>query len=129
MPHSTDKDDTMTEVLKDCDKRYTMTEIVKAHSKRDTVAEVLKARSQRYGPYKVHAAAEQAIKRAMQSQPGWQNLNDVQQSVLDMVVHKIARILNGSADHADNWIDIAGYSKQTKENISNREYLKPNSTK
>jgi hypothetical protein len=27
-----------------------------------------------------------------------------------MIMHKVARILNGDPNYADNWIDIAGYA-------------------
>ena len=30
---------------------------------------------------------------------------------LEMIAHKIARILSGDADYADNWVDIAGYAQ------------------
>jgi hypothetical protein len=29
---------------------------------------------------------------------------------LDMMCHKMARIINGDPEHADHWIDIAGYA-------------------
>lgn len=29
---------------------------------------------------------------------------------LEMIAHKIARILNGDPNYADNWHDIAGYA-------------------
>ena len=29
---------------------------------------------------------------------------------LEMILHKIARILNGNPNYSDSWFDIAGYS-------------------
>jgi len=37
-------------------------------------------------------------------------LNNDQREALEMIAHKIARILNGDPNYADNWIDIAGYA-------------------
>jgi hypothetical protein len=37
-------------------------------------------------------------------------LDSDQLEALDMIAHKIARILNGDPNYADNWIDIAGYA-------------------
>ena len=34
-----------------------------------------------------------------------------QQEALDMIAHKIGRIINGDPDYADSWDDIAGYAK------------------
>lgn len=33
-----------------------------------------------------------------------------QKAALEMIAHKIARIVNGNADYADSWLDIAGYA-------------------
>jgi len=30
---------------------------------------------------------------------------------LEMILHKIARILNGNPNYADSWQDIAGYAQ------------------
>ena len=38
------------------------------------------------------------------------NLKSYQRESLDMIVHKIARILNGDPNHVDSWHDIAGYA-------------------
>lgn len=37
-------------------------------------------------------------------------LADDQVEALAMIYMKIARIINGNPDYADNWIDIAGYA-------------------
>jgi hypothetical protein len=34
-----------------------------------------------------------------------------QQEALDMIFHKIGRIINGDPDYADSWVDIAGYAQ------------------
>jgi hypothetical protein len=39
------------------------------------------------------------------------NRRTAQQEALDMIQHKIGRILNGDPDYVDNWDDIAGYSQ------------------
>jgi hypothetical protein len=33
-----------------------------------------------------------------------------QREALEMIAHKIARILNGDPNYSDNWIDVAGYA-------------------
>jgi coproporphyrinogen III oxidase len=40
-----------------------------------------------------------------------------QNEALDMIFHKIARILNGNPDYVDNWIDIAGYAKLVADDL------------
>lgn len=85
-----------------------------------TGAETVAARQSLYGPFSVHAKAEQDIKRAVTSQPGWEALNDVQKSAMEMIVHKMARILNNTPDYDDNWHDIAGYATCAENDIKER---------
>ena len=94
-----------------------MTQAIKC----ETGADTIKARESVYGPFEVHAKAEQAMLKAMRSQPGWENFNDVQKSAAEMIVHKLARCLNASPDYSDNWHDIAGYATLAENDIKNRE--------
>jgi hypothetical protein len=36
---------------------------------------------------------------------------------LDMICHKIGRILNGDPNYADSWVDIAGYAKLVADRL------------
>ena len=74
------------------------------------VNEMLAGREARYGSFEDHAAISQVIKGVLQSRPKWNTLNHDQKEALEMISHKIARILNGDPNYADNWIDIAGYA-------------------
>ena len=71
---------------------------------------ILAERSNRYGMFKDHAGISQSMKGLMCSRPGWDRLADDQRESLEMIAHKIARILNGDPDYADSWTDIAGYA-------------------
>jgi hypothetical protein len=62
-----------------------------------------------YGRFVDHAEISQSLKRVMRAAPGWQELPDDMREALEMVQHKVARILNGNPDHVDSWHDIAGY--------------------
>jgi len=44
-----------------------------------------------------------------------------QQEALDMICHKIGRILNGDPDYADNWHDIAGYAQLVADRLNGTE--------
>ena len=74
------------------------------------INEVLGARNSTHGDYADHARATQYIKRAMVLQPGWERLNDMQRESLEMIAHKIGRILAGDPNYHDHWVDISGYS-------------------
>ena len=76
-----------------------------------TVEAILEERGQRYGEFADHANIAQALKDEMRTSPGWKRLAPDQREALEMVQHKVARILNGDPDYADSWVDIAGYSQ------------------
>lgn len=73
------------------------------------IEEVLSERGKLYGPFKGHAELTQDMKEVMRHSEGWNRLNRSQRECLEMVVHKIGRIINGDPDYADSWIDIGGY--------------------
>jgi len=74
------------------------------------INEILAARGARYGMFKEHAKISQDIKDVMKATVVWDKLEDDQIKALEMVDHKIARILNGDPNYSDNWVDIAGYA-------------------
>jgi len=72
---------------------------------------VLSERGARYGKFSKHAEITQTLKRVMHSTPNWTLLSSAQKESLEMIAHKIGRILNGDPNYSDSWVDIAGYSK------------------
>lgn len=67
-------------------------------------------RGSRYGKFKDGAAIMQELKFVMHEVDGWHNLTPSQREALDMIQHKIGRILNGDPTYDDSWKDIAGYA-------------------
>ena len=49
-------------------------------------------------------------KKEMKKKATWWDLSPSQQESLEMIANKIARILNGDPNYAENWHDIAGYA-------------------
>lgn len=79
----------------------------------------LKERGNRYGDFYRHAKITQDIKRAMK-QGNWEKLEDDQKECLEMIAHKIGRILNGDPNYHDSWHDIVGYTKLVADRIENK---------
>ena len=67
-------------------------------------------RGSRYGKFKDGADIMQSLKDTMRDVDGWNNLTASQKEALDMIQHKIGRILNGDPTYDDSWKDIAGYA-------------------
>ena len=87
-----------------------------------TTQEILTQRGNRYGLFKNHSEITQAIKHIMQTTENWQHLEPAMKESLEMIAHKIGRILNGDPYYDDSWIDIAGYS-QLVVNILHKKEL------
>jgi hypothetical protein len=87
----------------------------------NTLANVLDERGRRYGKFTGHAKVTQDLKAVMHTHRGWVNLADDQREALEMVAHKIGRILNGDPDYDDSWVDIAGYSKLVADRLQGVE--------
>ena len=84
----------------------------------------LTERGSRYGKFKDHAEITQKLKnqiadfRFIHKKPP---LSPDQQEALDMICHKIGRIVNGDPNYADSWIDIAGYAKLVADRLEGVE--------
>jgi hypothetical protein len=74
------------------------------------IRDTLEERGTRYGAFCDHAEICQELKDVMHDTPNWESLRPDQKEALEMIQHKIARILNGDPDYVDSWTDIAGYS-------------------
>jgi hypothetical protein len=49
------------------------------------------------------------------------DLDADQLEALEMICHKIGRIVNGDPNYADSWIDIAGYAKLVADRLEGVE--------
>lgn len=90
----------------------------------DNLAATLDERGSRYGKFTGHASVTQKIKDAMYAHndwAGWEALAPDQREALEMIAHKIGRILNGDPNYADSWVDIAGYAKLVADRLEGIE--------
>ena len=85
-----------------------------------SIDDTLNDRGSRYGDFEGHADITQSLKRVMQEAPNWPALADDQREALDMVAHKIGRILNGDPDYLDSWHDIIGYVRLVEQRLERR---------
>lgn len=68
-------------------------------------------RDDQHGGVQAVGELSQVIKVWMRTRPGWPRLSSGGQESLDMIAHKIGRVLNGSDPHdRQHWEDIAGYA-------------------
>lgn len=74
-------------------------------------AELLAERGKTHGNFVDHATITQNLKRDMRAWDNWDKLSTPQKEALEMIVHKIGRILAGNPNYKDHWDDIAGYAE------------------
>ena len=74
---------------------------------------LLEERRRTHGDYEIHAEITQGLKRVMCNHicDLDRRLDDDMQETLDMIAHKIGRIIAGNAAEPDHWRDIAGYAQ------------------
>jgi hypothetical protein len=83
-----------------------------------SIEQTLQERGSRYGDFAGHATISQGIKKAMIMSPNWERLSNDKRECLEMVAHKIGRILNGDPEYKDSWHDIIGYTKLVEDTLS-----------
>ena len=111
---------------------------------KSNIAAILAERGSNYGSFDGHAVITQGIKMVMNCD--WDNLQNLldslckygdptpdsiststsQQEALDMIAHKIGRIINGNPHYKDSWVDIAGYAQLVVDELEAGEQEEDN---
>lgn len=69
-------------------------------------------RDQQHGGMEAVGRLAQIFKAHMRDGRNWSDLTDGEAEALDMIAHKIARILSGADPHdRQHWEDVAGYAQ------------------
>lgn len=78
----------------------------------------LSERGSKYGDFREQGRITQNLKEAMYDSPNWDKLPAYMKEGLDMIQHKISRILNGEILYDDNIHDIIGYAKLMQDRMA-----------
>jgi hypothetical protein len=80
---------------------------------------VLDERAKDYGKFIEGAEIMQMLKRLVHNyiEERGTPLAFDQREAIDMIIHKLGRIINGNPDKVDHWVDIAGYAKLVAERL------------
>lgn len=86
--------------------------IVATHSEPTKVDNILDQRATQYGKFIEGAEVMQMLKQVVRTsvQKRGTALAFDQLESIDMIIHKLGRIVNGNPDNVDSWRDIAGYA-------------------
>ena len=85
-----------------------------------SVDETLKERGNRYGKFQDHAAISQHLSRSCfdHAEAHRVYLSYVHREAINMICHKLGRIVNGDPNYDDSWRDIAGYATLVEKHIN-----------
>lgn len=85
--------------------------------KKSAIEEVLEARGSNYGIFSEHARITQNIKNSMADSNNWNKLSPEMKESLEMIAHKLGRILNGNPSYKDSWTDVIGYATLVEKEL------------
>lgn len=76
-----------------------------------SIQDTLNERAKTHGDFISNSSIMQTLKQVMRTQGvNWDTLTASQKESLEMIQHKIGRILSGNPNEPDHWKDIAGYA-------------------
>jgi len=81
--------------------------------------ELLKERGNRYGTFAMQAQLSQTLKNTLMAHANRyeKHFAPDQAEAITMIVHKLARIVNGDPNYGDSWRDIEGYAKLVADRL------------
>lgn len=85
--------------------------------KMDATTALVTDRGKTHGMFRDHARCTQRLKAvfhaelAQRNQRGQDRLDNKQVEAIEMILHKIGRVVAGDASFQDHWDDIAGYAR------------------
>lgn len=87
------------------------------------ITTTLTQRGARYGAFKGHAEVTQHLKAYYRDELAkrGKTMDADQYEAMDMIMHKIGRIVNGDPNYDDSWIDIAGYAQLVADRLNGIE--------
>lgn len=82
---------------------------------------VLAEREKTHGSFVLHSFCTQELKGVVGQHLMEQGrrLDPDMQEAVDMICHKLGRIVAGNSSHVDHWLDIAGYATLIADRLTN----------
>lgn len=84
------------------------------------IDKILEERGTNYGEFSTQAMVAQNLKGILQQGYTVARHTALHREALEMIAHKIARIINGDPDYIDHWVDIEGYARLVRIELEER---------
>lgn len=85
------------------------------------MSKLLEQRGQNYGDFSGQASISQGLKDVARNGVQYDSLKPFQKESVEMILHKIARIVNGNPNYIDSWRDIIGYTQLVVDELNQTE--------
>jgi hypothetical protein len=85
------------------------------------VDKILEERESNYGSFKTQSLLAQSLKEAVKSHPNWDSLPSYVKESFEMILHKMARVVNGKVSYEDSYVDIIGYTQLILDELKKEE--------
>jgi len=86
----------------------------------DMIDNTLQERQNEYGDFDSQASIAQELKAIAHKSKSFDNMDNTMREGLEMILHKIARILNGNPSYIDSWLDIEGYARLVRKQLEKK---------
>jgi len=83
----------------------------------DDIKAITNERGSQYGDFNVQGSISQQLKDVARKSPNWNKMDAAKKEGIDMILHKISRILCGNPNHEDSWVDVEGYASIVRERL------------
>jgi hypothetical protein len=83
--------------------------------------ELIAERQNTHGDFRQNGRVMQAIKDLLRTGPSWSAMEPFQREGVDMIAHKLGRIVCGDPNYLDHWDDIAGYATRVTTIIRSQQ--------
>jgi hypothetical protein len=80
---------------------------------------LIKDRRGTHGNFYEQSWLSQELKKIARQGVRWDDLTCMQKEALQMILHKLSRILSGDPNCVDHWLDIQGYSQLIIDRLDN----------
>jgi hypothetical protein len=81
------------------------------------IEEVLEERETTYGGFTMNAIVSQGMKSHLKLGSSWNSMPVAHKEALEMICHKMSRIVNGNSEYKDSWTDIIGYASLVEKEL------------
>lgn len=86
------------------------------------IENILSTREKTHGEFEHNSLFIQDCKDIARANPAyWEHLPPTVRESIDMILHKLGRVIYGDYEFKDHWLDIQGYAQLIIDEIENKE--------